>query len=247
MALIKCRECGKEISKTAKTCPNCGAKNKNRPTSPITWLVVIILIISSLGFICNVFFSSKTTSQSTSYQSSEPPPIDVAPGMTPDQLKAATLHLRKKIDEVKNITWYYHQYSPKYDNSRTAIQIYFGYSGNSPNNPCLLIHYVAEDWLFISRYTIKADDASFEISPEYGKIERDNGTLGNGEVGIWEWYNHSMSRQEMEMALAIIKSKKAIIRFEGKQYYKDYIIPQQEKIALKEVLAAYKQMGGVFK
>lgn len=26
MALVKCRECGKEISNTAKTCPHCGAK-----------------------------------------------------------------------------------------------------------------------------------------------------------------------------------------------------------------------------
>ena len=29
MALIKCHECGKEISDLAKTCPNCGA-----PTNP---------------------------------------------------------------------------------------------------------------------------------------------------------------------------------------------------------------------
>jgi zinc-ribbon domain len=28
MALIKCRECGHEISKKAKTCPNCGGKVK---------------------------------------------------------------------------------------------------------------------------------------------------------------------------------------------------------------------------
>ncbi|MDD2720842.1 MAG: zinc ribbon domain-containing protein [Gallionella sp.] len=28
MALIKCRECGHEVSDTAKTCPNCGAKPK---------------------------------------------------------------------------------------------------------------------------------------------------------------------------------------------------------------------------
>lgn len=29
MSLIKCEECGKEISDKASNCPNCGAKNKN--------------------------------------------------------------------------------------------------------------------------------------------------------------------------------------------------------------------------
>lgn len=29
MALIACKECGKEISKKAKSCPHCGAKNKS--------------------------------------------------------------------------------------------------------------------------------------------------------------------------------------------------------------------------
>lgn len=27
MALVKCKECGKEVSETANTCPHCGAKN----------------------------------------------------------------------------------------------------------------------------------------------------------------------------------------------------------------------------
>ena len=30
MALIKCKECGKEISDTAKVCPNCGYKNDDK-------------------------------------------------------------------------------------------------------------------------------------------------------------------------------------------------------------------------
>lgn len=29
MALIKCRECGKDISDKAKSCPNCGFEKKN--------------------------------------------------------------------------------------------------------------------------------------------------------------------------------------------------------------------------
>lgn len=43
MALIKCKECGKEISKKAKSCPHCGAQTP-KPTSAVTWLVLILII-----------------------------------------------------------------------------------------------------------------------------------------------------------------------------------------------------------
>ena len=48
MSLIKCKECGHEISKKAKVCPNCGAKNKAR-TSLFTWLVVLLIGLFVLG------------------------------------------------------------------------------------------------------------------------------------------------------------------------------------------------------
>ena len=51
MALIKCKECKKEVSSTAKICPNCGIKNPN-PTSSgaiIFFVVLAIVIISNIG------------------------------------------------------------------------------------------------------------------------------------------------------------------------------------------------------
>ena len=46
--LIKCKSCGEEITKSAKSCPKCGAKNKK----PIFkkwwfWLIVAVFIISA--------------------------------------------------------------------------------------------------------------------------------------------------------------------------------------------------------
>lgn len=51
MALIKCKECGKEISDQATTCPNCGAKTetaKHKKKNIIT-VLFIILIIAIVG------------------------------------------------------------------------------------------------------------------------------------------------------------------------------------------------------
>ena len=49
MALIKCKECEHEISKTAKLCPNCGAKNKH--TSLITQFAFVIVFGLFLKFL----------------------------------------------------------------------------------------------------------------------------------------------------------------------------------------------------
>lgn len=49
MALIKCKECGKEISNKAKTCPHCGAKVKK--SASMGCLVMIIVIVLVIGYI----------------------------------------------------------------------------------------------------------------------------------------------------------------------------------------------------
>lgn len=41
MALIKCPECGKEISDEAKICPNCGAKSEQKRTTDNIIRIVI--------------------------------------------------------------------------------------------------------------------------------------------------------------------------------------------------------------
>ena len=43
MALIKCTECGHEISDTAATCPNCGHKNEQRSSGGGCLKVVLLL------------------------------------------------------------------------------------------------------------------------------------------------------------------------------------------------------------
>lgn len=50
MALVKCRECGREISSDAKSCPNCGAKPKNKAATGcagVLALFVFIIVIAA--------------------------------------------------------------------------------------------------------------------------------------------------------------------------------------------------------
>ena len=64
MALINCPDCGTEISDTAPTCVKCGrpkpvSASKKRQTHPITWLVLLVIIV----VVAYQFFISKETKQ----------------------------------------------------------------------------------------------------------------------------------------------------------------------------------------
>lgn len=51
MSLIKCPECGKEISDKAKSCPNCGYKNRKINIKLLITLLCGIIVIASILFI----------------------------------------------------------------------------------------------------------------------------------------------------------------------------------------------------
>lgn len=61
MALVKCHECGNEVSTEAATCPKCGAKPRLKKESPLkTGLVVIVVIAVALMYMCSSPSDSST-------------------------------------------------------------------------------------------------------------------------------------------------------------------------------------------
>lgn len=55
MALIKCSECGKEISDRASSCPNCGCPIDNVSKKRINKKIIIVFLVAIL-FICIFIF-----------------------------------------------------------------------------------------------------------------------------------------------------------------------------------------------
>ena len=72
MALIKCKECGNDISKKAAACPKCGAVAKKK-TSVITWIIGGIFAIGVIGAVQN---SVKTGSSSAAAAPPKDDPTD---------------------------------------------------------------------------------------------------------------------------------------------------------------------------
>lgn len=151
------------------------------------------------------------------------------------KLEQATSKMRKEVDDVRGITWYYDKSTTQYNNAN-SFHIYIGKEKSGSPWLRLRIQYFGDDWLFINNYKFLIDGYNYEITPE--EVERDN------NADVWEWYDTDININNLKIIKAIIESDKAILRCEGKQYYKDRTITSQEKKALQNVLDAYKALGG---
>ncbi len=85
--LVKCKDCGHEISKKAKKCPQCGAPQKKK-TSGCAWIALVVLGLLLFVFIKGMVDapprSSSPSRQSPPVESSKPsaapqPSMDLAP------------------------------------------------------------------------------------------------------------------------------------------------------------------------
>ena len=214
-----------------------------------TWLqIVIVLVLISLFGAIGGSGSSTTNSGSSGSSSSEPTKAasteatpeasaSATPAVSAAEFKSALSRMRIVKDDVRSLKFYYDQSSPRYVNAN-GFYLYAGQESKSDPYLYLEIQYFGSDWLFIKSYFFNIDGETYDITPNYGDINRDN------DSDVWEWYNQPATADNIEMIQKIIKSKKAVMRLEGSKYHKDVIISQAQKAALKNVLTVYQGLGG---
>lgn len=153
------------------------------------------------------------------------------------KIAEATSSMRKRHDEFKKLTWYKDQSSPQYNN-QNGLYLYFSVQDGSQKaeNLRLRIQYYADSWLFIESYTFSLDGRIFEFTPR--NVEHDN------DSDIWEWSDDAVNDKLYIITRTISNAREAKIRFNGKQYYKDKIISEAQKKALRNVFTAYQALGG---
>lgn len=143
-------------------------------------------------------------------------------------------NLSKSTDEVREIVWISHKSEPTLGNK---MALYFGTKDSSAASYPLRLkfQYYGDDWLFVKKVIIKADGKTFEISGH--DFERDHGS-----GSVWEWLDQPLS--DFAMLDTVMSANRVIVRFDGDQYYKDFILPASQKQAMKDILLAWKRYGG---
>ncbi|MCP6691325.1 hypothetical protein [Pseudomonas donghuensis] len=142
--------------------------------------------------------------------------------------------LKKDTDEIKGVTWISHKSEPVLAN---YMSLYFGVKdGTASAYPLRMkFNYYADSWLFVETVTIKADDQVFNLNKM--DFERDN-AAGR----IWEWSDSKV--EDMAMLNKILSAKKVVVRYDGRQYYHDFVLPESQKSAMREMVLAWKRYGG---
>ncbi|MGP9826871.1 hypothetical protein ACT048_20570 [Ectopseudomonas khazarica] len=147
---------------------------------------------------------------------------------------AVDRNLKKKTDEFKGITWVTHKSEPLLEKK---MALYFGTKNNSAAGMPLRLkfQYYSDSWLFVRGVTIKADDKVFSLPAV--DFERDN-----SGGSIWEWSDNAVN--DFAMLDAVLSAGKVTIRFDGRQYYSDFVLPQTQRVAMKEIMLAWQKYGG---
>lgn len=77
--LVKCKECGQEISSDAKVCPHCGKKRSSNGCLTSFIIVIAIFILFVIFGQCNNSTSSSLTTSTTNSTKSVSPPLKQIP------------------------------------------------------------------------------------------------------------------------------------------------------------------------
>lgn len=76
MAMKKCKECGEEISSSAKKCPKCGKDQRNFfMKHPVLYTILILIIIGVVSASVSDTTNTSTSSTSTSDTTTETPEV----------------------------------------------------------------------------------------------------------------------------------------------------------------------------
>jgi tetratricopeptide (TPR) repeat protein len=153
------------------------------------------------------------------------------------QERAALSAMYKKTDSFEGIDWYYDRatYSSYAGNK---FFLYIGKQGAGQPWLRLRMMYAGSDWIFWETLTVSVDGEKFSFNPGYYEVERDNYTT------VWEWYDTAPDSGDLAMIEKIITSKNTTLRFEGETYRADRVLSSAQKRAFKNVLVAYKALGG---
>ena len=239
--MIKCKECGKDISNTASVCPHCGhanvaIKKKNSGCLKVGAIGGLILLVFYLiGNNASSDITSSTDLDSNTVQkvvSSEI--VAVKKPEDSARLKQLSGLFTEKKDEFENVKWVKPKAKPQYINQNGAY-LYFSTVNENASNLRFVIQYAAEDWLFVKSVKFIVDGQNFDYYSSRWETDHDG--------GIWEWSDEP-ARDNSLLIEAIANAKSVKYRLNGTTYYKDKTLSPAYIKSIKNTLEYYKLKNG---
>jgi hypothetical protein len=140
--------------------------------------------------------------------------------------------LIKTTADFDGSSWSRHPSSPRYQDIRNYVTLYLLESSNGSRSMELFVNYTSRDsWLFVENAQINIDGERERLP--ISRWFRDN------DSEIWEWGSiHGPAA--MDLGQRIANSKRTVIRFNGQQFYDDYVVSDRDKRVIREMLLAWE-------
>ena len=142
--------------------------------------------------------------------------------------------LRKHTAEFDGSSWYRHPNSPRYQDTRPYLTLYVLESGSGHRELEFFINYTGDGWLFVRSAKLNIDGEFVTLPPS--AWSRDN------DSDIWEWTGFDATPNLIEIARKVAESGRTVIRFEGQEFYDDYVLPRSDKNVIRDMLDAWEVM-----
>lgn len=152
------------------------------------------------------------------------------------QAKVLLASLSKKADDMRGVVWYQDPVVGKQVFGKYA-RFCFGADAATGHTSALRfqVQWEGSSWIFAEKLLIKADDTLYELGVSYFDWKHEN---SGGKV--WESLDVPISQTHPEIATALATAKTVKIRFEGKEYASDFVVPQKQREALARVYQAWE-------
>jgi hypothetical protein len=136
------------------------------------------------------------------------------------------------VAEFDGSSWARHPSSPRFQDIRDYVTLYLIETASGRQSIELFLNYTSRDgWLFVENASINIDGETSRLPVP--RWFRDNDTE------IWE-FGSVIGPNAMFIARQIADADRAVIRFNGQQFYDDYVVSGTDKRVIREMLAMWE-------
>ncbi|MBF9060722.1 hypothetical protein HKCCSP123_16195 [Rhodobacterales bacterium HKCCSP123] len=139
--------------------------------------------------------------------------------------------LIRTVAEFDGSSWARHPSSPRFQDIRDYVTLYLIETASGRQSLELFINYTSRDgWLFVQGASLNVDGETSRLPVP--RWFRDNDTE------IWE-FGSITGPDAISIAQRIAEADRAVIRFNGQQFYDDYVVSDTDKRVMREMLAMW--------
>lgn len=239
MATKICHECKAPVNEADNKCPYCGKRFKFTTFQKLSFLVIILGIFYMIG----LELLEKDRIEGINKRQSEKIEKDNrnALSLTPEkkewlnkELDKTLSVLRKVEDEIEGTTTY--QAEKNITRNKDLVSLIIVRKEDRLDIK-MTIMCANNEPLYSKSVKFLIDDQRFEI-PFSTKKHFDN-----NQQPILEWETFDMTNEITSVVVALVQSKKALVRCVGDEKNKDRIITVEEKRNIKTMLGAISQIA----